>query len=119
MMERAGRHFCPGSSGTRAFKVVASRPIPMTNSDFRLIATAIVWFSTSAPYARSQTTTAPGHAVVLHAARLLDVKSGRIVKPGEVLGEGERIVEGGSGVKLPAGAEVIDWGDRTLLPGLI
>jgi len=56
---------------------------------------------------------------VLHAARLLDVKSGRMVKPGEVLVQGERIVEVGSSVKRPAGAEVIDLGDRTLMPGLI
>jgi imidazolonepropionase-like amidohydrolase len=56
---------------------------------------------------------------VLHAARLLDVKNGRMLKPGEVLVEGEKIVEVGSGVKRPAGAEVIDLGDRTLLPGLI
>jgi imidazolonepropionase-like amidohydrolase len=59
------------------------------------------------------------HAIVLHAARLLDVKGGRLVKPGEVLVQGERIVEVGSSVKRPAGVEVIDLGDRTLLPGLI
>jgi imidazolonepropionase-like amidohydrolase len=59
------------------------------------------------------------HSIVLHAARLLDVKSGRIVKPGEVLVQGERIAEVGSSVKHPAGAEVIDLGDRTLMPGLI
>src|ERR1700691_5961131 len=59
------------------------------------------------------------HTIVLHAARLLDVKGGRIVKPGEVLVQGERIVEVGSSVKHPAGAEVIDLGDRTLLPGVI
>jgi imidazolonepropionase-like amidohydrolase len=57
--------------------------------------------------------------VVLHAARLLDVKHGALLKPGEVLVEGDRIVEVGSNVKHPAGAEVIDLGDRTLMPGLI
>ena len=41
------------------------------------------------------------------------------MKPGEVLVLGERIMEVGSAVKHPAGAEVIDLGDRTLLPGLI
>jgi imidazolonepropionase-like amidohydrolase len=56
---------------------------------------------------------------VLRAARLLDVRSGRMVKPGEVLVRGERIVEVGTSVKHPAGAEVLDLGDRTLLPGLI
>ncbi|MBZ5515719.1 MAG: amidohydrolase family protein [Acidobacteriia bacterium] len=62
---------------------------------------------------------ASGHAVVLHAARLLDIESGKIVTPGEVLVEGERIAAVGSAVKPPAGAEVIDLGDRTLMPGLI
>ena len=68
--------------------------------------------------AQTQSQAAP-HTIVLHAARLLDVKNGRVVKPGEVLVEGERIVEAGTTVKHPAGAEVIDLGDRTLLPGLI
>lgn len=61
----------------------------------------------------------PAHAVVLHAARLLDVKNGRIVKPGEVLVQGDHIVEVGTAVKHPAGAEMIDLGDHTLMPGLI
>lgn len=62
---------------------------------------------------------ATARAIVLRAAGLLDVKSGRLVKPGEVLVVGERIAEVGSSVKRPAGAEVIDLGDRTLMPGLI
>ena len=64
-------------------------------------------------------TTEPNHVVVLHAARLLDVAGGKILSPGEILVRGERIVEVGTTVKHPAGAEVIDLGDRTLLPGLI
>ncbi len=56
---------------------------------------------------------------MLRAARLLDVKTGKMVKPAEVLIQGERIVEVGTSVKHPAGAEEIDLGDRTLLPGLI
>ncbi len=68
----------------------------------------------------AQTQSQPAaHAIVLHAARLLDVKNGRMVTPGEILVQGERIVEVGSEVKHPAGAEVIDLGDKTLLPGLI
>jgi imidazolonepropionase-like amidohydrolase len=59
------------------------------------------------------------HAVVLHAARLLDVAAGRIVTPGEVLVEGERIVGAGAHVDRPAGVEVIDLGDVTLMSGLI
>ncbi len=58
-------------------------------------------------------------AVVLHAARMFDVESGKIVSPGEVLVQGERIAEAGPKVSRPAGAEVIDLGDVTLMPGLI
>ncbi|HUI83403.1 MAG TPA: amidohydrolase family protein [Candidatus Binatia bacterium] len=58
-------------------------------------------------------------SIVLHAARLLDIESGKIVTPGEVLVEGERIAEAGSKVSHPASAEVIDLGDVTLMPGLI
>jgi imidazolonepropionase-like amidohydrolase len=57
--------------------------------------------------------------VVLHAARMLDVSGARIVTPGEVLVEGDRIVAAGAHVDRPAGAEVIDLGDTTLMPGLI
>jgi imidazolonepropionase-like amidohydrolase len=64
---------------------------------------------------------AAAHAdtTVLHAARLLDVDSGKILTPGEVLISGERIVAVGSHVDHPADATVIDLGDRTLMPGLI
>jgi imidazolonepropionase-like amidohydrolase len=57
--------------------------------------------------------------ILLHAARLLDIESGKIITPGEVLVQDERIVEVGSSVKHPQGAELIDLGDTTLLPGLI
>ncbi len=84
-----------------------------------LLLLSLLELSAAQTQTSSQTKSATAHAIVLHAARLLDIKSGRIVKPGEVLVEGERIVEVGSSVKHPAGAEVIDLGDRTLLPGLI
>ena len=57
--------------------------------------------------------------IVLHAARLLDVASGQIISPGEVLVEGERIKAVGQQVDHPEGAKTIDLGDTTLLPGLI
>ena len=50
---------------------------------------------------------------------MVDVVSGIVVSPGEVLVEGERIVAVGAKVTHPAGAEVIDLGDTTLMPGLI
>jgi imidazolonepropionase-like amidohydrolase len=57
--------------------------------------------------------------IVLHAVRLLDVENGRILQPGEVLIEGDKILAAGTSVDHPRGAEVIDLGDRTLMPGLI
>ena len=57
--------------------------------------------------------------ILLHAARLLQVDTGNILQPGEVLVEGERIRAVGVSVEHPQGAKVIDLGDTTLLPGLI
>ncbi len=68
--------------------------------------------------ASAQTPPAP-QPVVLHAARLLDIEAGRILSPGEVLVEGGKIVAAGSSVTHPAGAETVDLGDTTLMPGMI
>ena len=76
----------------------------------------LAWAPFTAP---AQPSTADHHAIVLHAARMLDVAAGKIVAPGEVLIEGERIVAAGPSVEHPAGAQVIDLGDVTLMPGLI
>lgn len=81
-----------------------------------LAAAALVCLAVASSYTQSET---QPRAVVLHAARLLDIEAGRIVKPGEVLVRGDRIAEAGSSVNHPADAEVIDLGDTTLLPGLI
>jgi imidazolonepropionase-like amidohydrolase len=80
-----------------------------------------LWFATSLVSfaAFAQSTPSPNPGIVLHAARLLEIETGRIISPGEVLVLKERIVEVGSGVKRPPGAQVIDLGDTTLLPGLI
>ena len=61
----------------------------------------------------------PTGAIVLHAARLLYVDTGKLLAPGEILVRGERIVAVGTQVEHPADARLIDLGDRTLLPGLI
>jgi imidazolonepropionase-like amidohydrolase len=71
-----------------------------------------------AAQAKSQSASA-AHAIVLHAARLLDVESGRIIAPGEILIQSDTIKEVGAKVSRPAGAEILDLGDTTLLPGLI
>jgi len=58
-------------------------------------------------------------STVLHAARVLDVAHGTVISPGEVLVDGTKIVEVGQTVQRPAGTEVLDLGDVTLMPGLI
>jgi imidazolonepropionase-like amidohydrolase len=53
--------------------------------------------------------------LVLKAARLLDVRTGKVETPGQVWVKDGRIQPGAP----PADAETLDLGDRTLLPGLI
>jgi imidazolonepropionase-like amidohydrolase len=65
---------------------------------------------------------AAGQAEVLAIAadRLIDVRSGRVVRDAIVVVESERIRAAGprATVALPAGARVVELGNRTLLPGL-
>src|SRR5580704_2674024 len=61
----------------------------------------------------------PPRSIVLHAAHLLDVETGRTISPGEILVQGELIVEVGSHVTHPHESPLVDLGDATLLPGLI
>ena len=56
---------------------------------------------------------------VLKAARLFDGKSNALVTPGVVVVTDGKIVAAGSSAAIPAGAEMIDLGDATLLPGFI
>jgi imidazolonepropionase-like amidohydrolase len=103
---------CEWTRGQR--HVLLSRPM---KKSIRL--TALCVLSVLATRAVAQPAAEPAHPTVLHAARLLDVETGKILIPGEILVQGERIVEVSSAVTHPEGAELIDLGDMTLLPGLI
>src|SRR5277367_2649387 len=103
-----------GISGMSAF--VASNSAKAYRFLLLLVLLPLSW---SVALAQTPSQPATQHAIVLRAARLLDVKNGRMLEPGELLVQGERIVEVGTKVKHPAGAQFIDLGDRTLLPGLI
>ncbi len=61
-----------------------------------------------------------GEDTVLHAKRLLDVRSGRMIEDGVVVVADGHIRAAGprAAVAVPAGARWIELGDRTLLPGL-
>jgi imidazolonepropionase-like amidohydrolase len=56
---------------------------------------------------------------VLKAARLFDGKSNAVVAPGLILVSGGKIVAVGATAKVPADAQITDFGDATLLPGFI
>src|SRR5947208_13174982 len=60
-----------------------------------------------------------GKSYVLKATRLFDGKSNTLVKPGVVVVTDGKIVAAGTSAAIPAGAETIDLGDATLLPGFI
>src|ERR1700676_4585231 len=66
-------------------------------------------------------TPSPDHWVAIRAGRLFDTKSAKLVNNQVVLIHGDRITEVGPAerVKVPAGAEVVDLSQATVLPGLI
>src|SRR6202162_2983430 len=66
-----------------------------------------------------ETKTPESRTVVLKAARLFDGMSNSLVTPGLVIVTGGKISAAGAHATVPAGAEVIDLGDATLLPGFI
>ncbi len=56
--------------------------------------------------------------IVIRAARMIDGRSDSVITPGVVVVRGKKIESVGSS-NIPSGAQVIDLGDATLLPGLI
>jgi imidazolonepropionase-like amidohydrolase len=60
---------------------------------------------------------APNSTYVLKAARMFDGKA--LTKPGLVVVSAGKIVAAGSDAAIPPGAQIIDLGDATLLPGFI
>ena len=67
----------------------------------------------------AQTQKPESKTIVLKAARLFDGKSATLVTPGMVVVTDGKIVAAGTTADAPAGAQVIDLGDATLLPGFI
>jgi imidazolonepropionase-like amidohydrolase len=57
--------------------------------------------------------------VVIKAARMFDGVSDRIVTPGLIVVLGEKIRGVGATAEIPPGAEIIDLGDATILPGFM
>src|ERR1700691_4329853 len=57
--------------------------------------------------------------LVMRAGHLLDVKTGKTLSNQIILIQGDRIASVGSDTQVPAGAEVIDLPNATVLPGMI
>src|SRR5580698_42019 len=57
--------------------------------------------------------------IVIKAARMFDGVSDRVVSPGLVVVLGEKIRGVGAKAEIPAGSEIIDLGDATILPGFM
>src|SRR5947209_20159570 len=60
-----------------------------------------------------------GPPIVLKAARVFTATSERPLAPGMVIVQGDHITQVGQSLAVPPGAQVIDLGDSTLLPGFI
>jgi len=71
------------------------------------------------PGAFAQAQKPAGKTYVLKAARMFDGKSGTLAAPGLVVVSEGKIAAVGAKAAIPAGTEVIDFGDATLLPGFI
>lgn len=65
----------------------------------------------------AQQTAAP--VTVIKAARMIDGRGGAVVAPAAIVIRGNKIEAAGSNLAVPSGAQTIDLGDMTLLPGLI
>ncbi len=57
--------------------------------------------------------------IAVKAARMIDVRAGTIINSAVVIIEGNRIKEAGANIAIPPNTELIDLGQKTLLPGLI
>ena len=69
--------------------------------------------------AGAMTLCAADKVTVIRAARLFDGRSDRVVSPGLIVVTNNRITALGPNTAVPAGAETIDLGDATLLPGFM
>lgn len=77
------------------------------------------WVLLLAAFAGAQQAKPAIKSYVLKAARLFDGKNDTLSIPGLVVVTDGKIVGVGASANIPSGAEVIDLGDTTLLPGFI
>src|ERR1035441_4861171 len=77
---------------------------------FSLFCINVCWAQQTAPAPKT---------VVIHAGHLLDVKTGKTLANQTIVIQGDKIARVGSDTQVPAGAQVVDLSNATVLPGLI
>jgi imidazolonepropionase-like amidohydrolase len=70
-------------------------------------------------FARAMQAQSSSPPIVLKAARMFDGQSSALASPGLVVVAGNKIIGVGAGARIPDGAQIIDLGNATLLPGFI
>ncbi len=99
----------------------AHRPSFVLFALFAAVLSAAAAASAQAPAPDAPDAPSAPAPIVIRAARMLDVVSGKLIPDAVVVVEGETIRAAGPAgkVEVPAGARTIDLGELTLLPGLI
>jgi imidazolonepropionase-like amidohydrolase len=90
----------------------------MTKTLFALALFALSLFGVSAQEPKP----APKRVIAIKAGRLIDTKAGAVINNAFILIEDDKVISVGAvgpNVTVPAGAEVIDLKNATVLPGLI
>lgn len=84
-----------------------------------LVALLVFSVLAATPARQAGSSSSAGRTLAIRCGRLIDGKSDAPVSNAVILIEGERITAVGADVKIPAGAEIIDLSNATVLPGLI
>src|SRR5262245_36565812 len=83
------------------------------------VLTILLGFLSSGALAAPPSPAASPKVIVIRAAQIIDGRGGAPLRPGVVVLRGERIEAVGGNPTIPQGAELIDLGGATLMPGFI
>jgi len=111
----------------RAIRTSSTKEVPVRNYLLALTVLSIGILAEFSPLAlpgnghasTEKTRLNPAKQTAIRCGKLVDGKNTGVVSDAVILIEGDRITAVGRGLKIPAGAEVIDLSHSTVLPGLI
>ena len=81
-----------------------------------VLATMIAGFAAGTP---GQQTASPETVTAIKSGHVVDVENGRVLEKQVILLRGKKIDAIGGDLKIPAGAKILDFSSKTVLPGLI